>query len=77
MNFFASAFTKEGQSELPSFEDKVRIADSLSDIIITPETVLKYLKVLKTSKACGPDNFHPYFLRECSDELCKPLASIF
>ena len=29
------------------------------------------------SKSCGPDNCHPFFLRECAEEIYLPLSEIF
>lgn len=75
-DFFASVFTVEGDSELPQFEHMVN-EDFLSRINIIPEKVLKQLKTLNTSKSCGPDNCHPFFLKECAEEIYLPLANIF
>lgn len=76
-DFFASVFTREDYSNIPPFDDKVDQQNSISDIVIQPEVVLKHLKSLNTSKACGPDDCHPFFLKQCSEELYKPLSVIF
>ena len=76
-DFFASVFTREGNSEIPNFDDKLERADFISDMTISPDLVLKYLRELNTSKACGPDDCHPFFLKQCSEELYKPLCVIF
>ena len=67
----------EGDSELPDFEQKVDENDYISEIEIKPDKVLKQLKNLNVSKSCGPDNCHPYFLRECAEEIYVPLSEIF
>ena len=48
------------------------------DIInIKPEKVLKQLKNLNVSKSYGPDKCHPFFIKECADEISLPLSEIF
>ena len=49
----------------------------INNVNIKTEKVLKQLKSLNTSKSCGPDNCHPYFLKECADEIYPPLTDIF
>ena len=76
-DFFASVFTVEGNSEIPEFERKVKHDEYINNVDIKAEKVLKQLKSLNTSKSCGPDNCHPYFLKECADEIYLPLTEIF
>ena len=76
-NFFASVFTVEGDSEMPDFDQKVNDNDFVTSVEIIPEKVLKQLKNLNTSKSCGPDNCHPFFLKECAEEIYRPLSVIF
>jgi len=76
-NFFSSVFTVEGDSQIPDFDDKVDPEDNINIMHITPDQVLKLLKSVETTKACGPDNFHPMILKECADQLCVPLCTIF
>ena len=66
--FFTSVFTVESDAPLPDF-DKRHNKESLVDIILREETVLKHLQKLDPSKACGPDNCHPKLLNECAHEL--------
>ena len=76
-DFFASVFTVEGNSEIPEFERKVKDDEYINNVDIKAEKVLKQLKSLNTSKSCGPDNCHPYFLKECAVEIYLPLTDIF
>ena len=64
-------------SELPDFHSKVNEKDNIDIINIKPEKVLKQLKNLNVSKSCGPNNCHPFFLRECAEEIYLPLSEIF
>ena len=70
-------FTREDNSELPEFPDKLDSTESISDVTISPDMVLKHLKALNTAKACGPDDCHPFFLKQCAEELYIPLSDIF
>ena len=64
-DFFSSVFTVEGNSEMPNFEQKVKDEDCIDKIDINAEKLWKQLKSLNVSKSCGPDNCHPFFLKEC------------
>jgi len=50
---------------------------SISEIIISPQSVFDKLKSLKVDKSQGPDGWPPAVLRELSDIICIPLAMIF
>ena len=39
--------------------------------------MLKQLQTLNVSKSCGPDNCHPFFLKECAEETYLPLTEFF
>ena len=74
---FASVFTVEGNDEMPEFEQKVKDDEFINSVAIKAEKVLEQLKTLNSSKSCGPDECHPYFLKECADEIYLPLTDIF
>ncbi|WAQ96331.1 YWV1-like protein [Mya arenaria] len=76
-DFFSSVFTTEGNEELPNFSRKVDKENFIHDVHFSADNVLKILKTLNTSKSCGPDSCHPYFLKECAVELYLPLYDLF
>jgi hypothetical protein len=43
-------------------------------IAFTPKIVQEKLTALDTKKAMGPDNIPPLILKECSQELARPLS---
>ena len=49
----------------------------MGDIRTTEDEVRKILSQLKVDKSPGPDNIHPYFLKETANELAIPLNIIF
>ena len=49
----------------------------LSNIPLTVDTVYKKLVSLNVCKAPGPDNMHPYILKESCENLCSSLFYIF
>ena len=70
--FFSSVFTVEGNSELPDFEQKVIDENCINQIEIKAVKVLKQLKSLNVFKSCGPEICHPFFLKECAEEIYLP-----
>ena len=56
-NFFASVFTKEGDSAIKDITPKT--LDSLHEINVGIDKVKKLLQVLKPTKSCGTDKCHP------------------
>ena len=50
---------------------------TLSDLIISPDMVVKKLKKLKSTKSAAPDRLHPRFLKETADTIYYPLAIVF
>ena len=59
-------FTKSEYSQVP-LQD--RSAPFMEDIVVTKEGVTKLLKGLNPSKALGPDELHPRFLKELATFL--------
>lgn len=75
-DFFASVYTHEDMSNMPSFENE-KIIENMEDFTIQESDVLNQLKVLNSSKAQGPDKIHPRLLKEASKELAGPLSILF
>ena len=76
-DFFATVFTRESDSDIPPVDRKVDDNTFIDSVEINPTQILKLLKNLNVSKSCGPDNCHPFFLKECADSLVTPLCNIF
>ena len=76
-NFFSSVFTDEDATHLPDFSNKVTDDDCINSVNIQEDVILKQLKSLDISKSCGPDDCHPMLLKECANELCRPLSILF
>eukprot|EP00794_Sanderia_malayensis_P004409 gene4410-4998_t len=74
-DYFKTVFTNE-QSEPPVIEDR-RYTETLKNIDITEDMVLKKLKKLNISKSPGPDNIHPRILKEIGGTIAKPIALIY
>ena len=75
-SFFNSVFTIESLDNIPSALKEFQ-GEILSDIEITTDIVYSKLKCLNPNKSSGPDKWHPYFLREVADVICKPLTILF
>lgn len=75
--FFASVFTNEGNSQLPDFAERLSSENHIHDVMLSADNILKQLKSINISKACGPDNCHPVLLKECANELYIPIHMIF
>ena len=69
-------FETEGSSPLPDFPD-TEFMEVLKTIDITDDDIKKATAKLKPSKSQGPDNLHPKFIKECSEQLNEPLKNIF
>ena len=75
-NFFSSVFTQEDLNQLLSAPN-LKIREVLDDFVFTEADVLSLLRKLNVTKSPGPDNIHPRVLKECADELVKPLYILF
>jgi hypothetical protein len=71
-NHFASIFTEEDLSDIPSMPIKPNLK-LLEDITITTEGIIKHLKRLNISKAAGPDGINARLLRETSEQIAPAL----
>ena len=68
--YFSSIFVDENLNDIP-------ISPGVSSIGFTKEMILEKLQALHPSKSKGLDGWYPYFLREVSEELSKPLPMLF
>ena len=73
---FTSVFTQEDLHNVPEFEN-IEMASKLSSITVTEEILLKHLKSLRIDKAAGPDDVHPFILKNLAETLVKPLTLLF
>jgi endonuclease/exonuclease/phosphatase family metal-dependent hydrolase len=71
-SFFASVFTKEDLSNVPTLASR-GYDQPLGTVTITQEDVLKRIRKLKPNKSSGPDDIHPRILREIKEEVALPL----
>ena len=76
-NFFSSIFTESKESTPNKLYDVSSKCPILSNIVITKETLLKYLNAIKTDTSPGPDDILPKILFELRKELAYPLSKLF
>ena len=76
-DYFVTVFTKENGSNIPILENRIKEEDNLNKIVIDENMVKKKLDQLKTDKSPGADGIHPRLLKELSNVISKPLASLF
>ena len=74
--YIGSTFVNENLNEIPTLPDMFT-GEHLNSIVFTEEMILEKLQALNPSKSKGPDGWHPYFLRELSEEISKPLTILF
>lgn len=74
-NFFASVFTKEGDSVIKELTPKP--LDLLQELNVDADKVKKLLQGLNPAKYCGPDECHPRMLKESADILSDPIHQLF
>ena len=75
--YFTSQFTREDVTCIPvahRFDENI---DPLQSTEMLIDDIFKKLKSLDVTKAAGPDNLYPRFLKECAQELAVPLEKIF
>jgi hypothetical protein len=75
-NQFASVFQIES-GDLPQLSLSHELTSALGNVLFSEVDIAERLSSLDTSKSIGLDGIHPHVLRECAEELAKPLAMIF
>ena len=73
---FTSVFTTENLDNMPTLI-KMPVQSELHEITLTNEIVLKKLKKLRIDKSAGPDNVHPFLLKNFADIFSQILTIIF
>ena len=72
---FASVFTREDQSSIPSLGTST--IPSIPELVIHEGGVLKQLQELLPNKAPGPDQIPPWFLKMFATKLAPLLTDLF
>ena len=76
-SYFESVFTTDN-GVLPPFPSRIPTSSAgLSDITITPHSVLLILNHLKTNSAAGPDGLPSIFYRNTASSLAFPISVMF
>jgi len=76
-DYFASVFTREDLTSIPSFYVPKVVQYPLTDTEFTPQEVRAKLSALNPAKASGPEGWSILSLKECSQQLCVPLSILF
>ncbi|GAB0183441.1 mitochondrial enolase superfamily member 1 [Grus japonensis] len=76
--FFASVFTGKCLSHTAQVtEGKGRDWENAEPPTVGEDQVREYLRNLKVHKSMGPDEMHPWVLRELAGEVARPLSIMF
>ena len=75
-NYFASVYTREDISSIPSFHLDHTVP-TLNDVDITPSIVLDRLEKINVNKSSRPDGWPLLSLKETALQLSVPLCILF
>lgn len=75
--YFSSVFSKPSDPLTLDPTDVGNHTSNISNIEVTREIVLKYLKEIDTNKGAGPDEIPSIFIKQCAHNLALPLSLIF
>ncbi|GAB0202711.1 mitochondrial enolase superfamily member 1 [Grus japonensis] len=75
-DFFASVFTGKSLSHTAQVAEG-RDWENAEPPTVGEDQVREYLRKLKVHKSMGPDELHPWVLRELADEVARTLPIIF
>ena len=70
-----SVHTAHGDDEMREMGEQYE--REIRNISITKECIQTRLEKLNGNKLCGPDNIHPYVLKNTAGAICIPLEIIF
>ena len=73
--YFSSVFSEPHIGQLPDMNELFE--NVIGNINITREDIQKRLEKLDANKSCGPDNIHPFVLKETATATSTPLEWIF
>ena len=77
-HFFSSFKADDLMNMEPEFPLRTQVDCILNpEIAFSPGSIKKKLDELDKNKSLGTEGIHPYVLRECNGELCKPLSLVF
>jgi len=75
-DYFASVFTKEDLSNVPSC-NSVESNTCLNSVEITEDKVKKAVSKLQDNKAAGTDGLNSTFVKNCIEGIVSPVCKIF
>ena len=77
-DFFTSVFISKSSSHTAqAAKSKGKNREKEDLLAVSEDQVWDHLKNLKVHKSMGPDEIHPWVLRELVDEVAKPVFIVF